>query len=146
MQSLALQLPTSRACLCHSSIPQQTPYLTSTRAVRRAACLQHRAKRLRAERSWRTHGKPQTVAVNSLDQTDTASWREKNDTAYIVQQQGITQTRLQQLFTTQYDQEIMAVLFPALLAILLDPVMILVDTGAQLLLLCPLLCVACLQT
>lgn len=146
MQSPTLQLPTSRACLRHGSIPQQIPYLTSTRAVRRAAWLQHPTKRLRAERRWRNHGKSQTVAVNSIDQTDTASWREKNDTAYIVQQQDITQTRLQQLFTTQYDREIMAVLFPALLAILLDPVMILVDTGAQLLLLCWLLCIACLQT
>lgn len=136
MQSLALQLPTSRACLCHSSIPQQVPYLTSTRAVRRAVCLQHPAKRLRAEGHGRNHGKSQTVAVNSLDQTDTASWRENNDAAYIMQQQGITQTRLQQLFTTQYDREIMAVLFPALLAILLDPVMILIDTGVQLLLIC----------
>ena len=88
-----------------------------------------------------SHRKPQkprqlpTVAVKSLDQTDTASWREKDDTACIARQQAVTQTRLQQLFTTQYDQEIMAVLFPALLAILLDPVMILVDTGVQSLLL-----------
>lgn len=146
MQSLALQLPTSRACLCHSSIPQQLPqqlpqqipYLTSTRAMRRAACLQRPAKRLRAKGKWRKHGSSQTVAVNSLDQTDTASWREKDDTACIAQQQGITQTRLQQLFTTQYDQEIMAVLLPALLAILLDPVMILVDTGG-----CVCVCSCC---
>lgn len=86
-----------------------------------------------------------TLAVNSLDQTDTASWREKDDTACIAQQQAVTHTRLQQLFTTQYDREIMAVLFPALLAILLDPVMILVDTGVQsLLLFSSSSCAACL--
>ena len=69
------------------------------------------------------------MAVSSLDQSDTASWRETEGTAYIVEQQAVARTRLHQLFTTQYDQEIMAVLFPALLAIFLDPVMMLVDTG-----------------
>lgn len=145
MQSLTLQLPVSRACLCDNTIPQQTPYLTSTRAVRRAACIQRPARRLRVTGAWRNHGKLPTVAVNSLDQTDTASWKEKDDTACIARQQAVTQTRLQQLFTTQYDREIMAVLFPALLAILLDPVMILVDTGLPFLLLLPT-CAACLLT
>ena len=145
MQSLTLQLPVSRACLCDNTTPHQTPYLTSTRAVRRAACIQRPARRLRVIKKWKNHGKLPTVAVNSLDQTETASWREKDDTACIARQQAVTQTRLQQLFTTQYDREIMAVLFPALLAILLDPVMILVDTGVQSLLLFPT-CAACLLT
>ena len=131
MQSLTLQLPVSRACLCDITTSQQTPYLVSTRAVRRAACIPRPARRLRFTEKWKKHGKSPTLAVNSLDQTDTASWREKDDTACIAQQQAVTHTRLQQLFTTQYDREIMAVLFPALLAILLDPVMILVDTGVR---------------
>ena len=131
MQSLTPQLPVNRACLCDNITSQQTPYLTSSRAVRRAACVQRQVRRLKVTKKWRNPGKSPTVAVNSLDQTDTAPWREKDDTACIARQQAVTQIRLQQLFTTQYDREIMAVLLPALLAILLDPVMILVDTGVQ---------------
>ena len=135
MQLLTLQLPVSRACLCHSTIHQQRPYLTPTRAVRRAACIQRPARRPKAAGKWKDRNTLPIVAIRSLDQTDTASWKEKDDTACIAEQQAVTRTRLQQLFTTQYDREIMAVLFPALLAIFLDPVMILVDTGTQFLLL-----------
>lgn len=130
MQSLSLQLPVSRARLCHAT-SQQIPYLTSTRAVRRAACIQRPARRLRAAANWKDHDNLSRVAVSSFDQSDTASWRETDDAACIAEQQALTRTRLQQLFTTQYDREIMAVLLPALLAIFLDPVMMLVDTGER---------------
>ena len=130
MHSLTLQLPVGRDCLCHNTLHQQAPYLTSARALRRAARTQRHATRIRTAAKWNNDDNPPQVAVKALEQSDTTSWREKGDTAHIAEQQATTRTRLQQLFTTQYDQEIFAILFPALLAIFLDPVMILVDTGA----------------
>ena len=131
MQSLTLQLPVSRDCLSHRPVCQQTPYLTSARAVRRAARPHRLARRALTAAKWKGPDSPSKSAVKALEQTDTAGWREKGDTAYVAQQQVLTRTRLQQFFTTQYDQEIFAVLLPALLAIFLDPVMMLVDTGGS---------------
>ena len=130
MQSLTLQLPVCRDCLCHNTLHQQVPYLTSARALRRAARTRRHPIHIRPAAKWNRNDSPPEVAVKALEQNDTTSRREKGDTAYIAKQQAATRTRLQQLFTTQYDQEICAILFPALLAIFLDPVMILVDTGA----------------
>ena len=80
---------------------------------------------------WRDLGQSPQVTAKAFEQAEETSWRDKDDTAFVAQQQASTQFRWKSFFTTRYDREIFAVLFPALLAIFLDPVMILVDTGMQ---------------
>lgn len=86
-------------------------------------------RRVSAAARWKDFINPAQVAVKALEQAEETSWREKDDTAYVAEQQAVTRSRWQNFFTTRYDKEIFAVLFPALLAIFLDPVMILIDTG-----------------
>ena len=83
----------------------------------------------RSHTPWRNDKTAVKVASQALEQADERSWSRRDDTAYAADQQTDIKSRLQHLLSSPYDAEIFAILFPALLAILLDPVMILIDTG-----------------
>lgn len=78
---------------------------------------------------WRNDKAAVKVASQALDQPDERQWRRRDDTVCLAEQPADLRSRLQQFISSPYDAEIFAILFPALLAILLDPVMILIDTG-----------------
>ena len=129
MHPLTLQSPVSQDCLCHNGLQHPTlsrRHLKTMRLTQRTVPL---LRRVSAAARWKDFINPAQVAVKALEQAEETSWREKDDTAYVAEQQAVTRSRWQNFFTTRYDKEIFAVLFPALLAIFLDPVMILIDTG-----------------
>ena len=88
------------------------------------------SREARSSAPWRNDEAIVQVAAAS-GESEENSWSRRNDTADIARQQVVTRSRLQHLFNSPYDTEIFAVLVPALLAILLDPVMVLIDTGEQ---------------
>lgn len=77
---------------------------------------------------WRNDEALVQIATASTEPEE-SSWSSRSDTTDIARQQGVTRSKWKQLLHSPYDTDIFAVLVPALLAILLDPVMVLIDTG-----------------
>ncbi len=130
MHSVTLQLPVGRDCLCqHDALQKQTSRRQQHKLAQTTQRTRPVQRRLSTAARWRDLTNTAQVAVKALEQAEETSWRDKDDTAYVAEQQTATRIRWQEFFTTRYDKEIFAVLFPALLAIFLDPVMMLIDTG-----------------
>jgi len=130
MRPLTVQFPVTSDCVCHTGW-QQKRARKLLNIKHNAHCTRSLKQRVSMAGKWRELRQSPQVTAKALEQTEETSWRAKDDTAFVAQHQAITQSRWKSFFTTRYDREIFAVLFPALLAIFLDPVMILVDTGMQ---------------
>jgi hypothetical protein len=130
MRPLTVQFPVTSNYVCHTGW-QQNLARKQLNIKQNAHCTPSLKRGVSTAAKWRDFSQSPQVAAKALEQTEETSWRDKDDTAFVAQQQAITQSRWKRFFTTRYDREIFAVLFPALLAIFLDPVMILVDTGEQ---------------
>lgn len=132
MRPGALHLPVKKACWYHTALQYQqlrTPGRKQLKLRQNAQTSCSSTRRVSTAAKWRDFTQSSQVAAKAFDQAEETSWRDKDDTAYVAEQQAITQSRWREIFTTRYDREIFAVLFPALMAIFLDPVMILIDTG-----------------
>ncbi|DBA86461.1 hypothetical protein WJX79_010137 [Trebouxia sp. C0005] len=128
MRPLTVQFPVTSNCVCHTG-RQQKRARKQLNIEHHAHCTPSIKKGVSMAARWRDLSQTPHVTAKAFEQTEETSWRDKDDTAFVAQQQAITQSRWKSFFTTRYDREIFAVLFPALLAIFLDPVMILVDTA-----------------
>ncbi|DBB10527.1 TPA: hypothetical protein ACH3X3_002065 [Trebouxia sp. C0006] len=128
MRPLTVQFPVTSDCVCHTGW-QQKRARKLLNIKHNAHCTRSLRQRVSMAAKWRELRQSPQVTAKALEQTEETSWRAKDDTAFVAQHQAITQSRWKSFFTTRYDREIFAVLFPALLAIFLDPVMILVDTA-----------------
>ena len=114
---------------CQCRVRQQQSHPRVAVRARRSALGPLAASRgARNSAPWRNNDAIVQVATAS-GESEENSWSRRNDTADIARQQGVTRSRLQHILNSPYDTEIFAVLVPALLAILLDPVMVLIDTG-----------------
>lgn len=85
----------------------------------------------RSNAPWRQDKTAAKVASRTWEQADERRWSQREDTAFRTEEDTSVTGRLQQLLSSPYDAEIFAILIPALLATLLDPVMVLIDTGKR---------------
>ena len=133
---LSSLVPSERVCLCQHATTRRTfawQRVQAKHVVQQRPTLHQSSSRNAVWQQWHTQRKharsaPRQTAVRALERTE-GSWKDKDNTAYVAEQQVAIQPKWRQFFTTRYDAEILAVLLPALLAIFLDPVMILIDTG-----------------
>ena len=138
MRPLSSLVPSERLCLCQHATACRTfawQRVQARHVARQRPALHQQPSRSAVWQQWHKQAKytrsaPHQTAVKALERTE-GSWKDQDDTAYLAEQQVAIQPRWRQFFTTRYDAEILAVLLPALLAIFLDPVMILIDTGKQ---------------